>query len=108
MISVKCESPSDVKGHYQFATYEGFAHWLADIRRARSGVGAALCALAEGGSWRPNKVGCQMQATSDWRYGYDAKELAREVGVINMRRGDSWSKDPQLALEFARRLDKLR
>ena len=48
-----------------------------------------------------------MQATSDVRYGYDAKKLAREVGVINMRRGDSWSKDTQLALEFARRLDKL-
>ena len=75
LISVKCHSPIFFKGSYTFDSYESFVHWLADVRRNKKGVGAALCALAEKGSWRPHQRGYDIEATSDVRYGYDAKKL---------------------------------
>ena len=108
MISVKCDEPKDFEDSDQFNTYEGFAHWIADIPAARAGLGAALCALAEIGEFSKGRTGYKIHATSNLCYGYAAKELAREVGLLkSWRGGDRWNKDPQIALEFARRLDKL-
>ena len=108
MIRVKCKSPKQASGNHQFDGFVEFARWLDCIKRAKTGIGATLCSLAEHGSTRTALVGYIVEADSDRLYHYKAKELAREVGVVTTKSGgDKWSKDPHLALEFATRLDTL-
>ena len=109
MIRVNCLRPKRLKGKYEFSGFEESARWfITKIRSGKNDVGPWLCNLAENGVVRDATGWYCIEAKSDFYGGYPMKELAREIGVIKTKwGGDSYPKDPGLALQYAKRLDLL-
>lgn len=105
-IKVTRSSPQGVvRYEYKFAGFEDLAHWLITAKLANhglKGLGAWLCPLAEHGALDISTARCHIEATSD-RLGYAAKELAYNIGLIQ----GEYSRSRELALQFARELDRL-
>ena len=106
MIKVNCLSPKYARGEHEFASFEEFARWYAQIKRRPLSVCGALSALAERGSIRTGTI----DADSDFcikEYSV-RKELEGRTGAIKWSGGGyRYNNDPQAAIAYAKELDSL-
>ena len=106
MITIDCERPKRLRGQYEFDSCEGLTNWLIDAKLPQREINALIVGVAENGRYAP-LVGHRVLTITGPAHGYQAKEMARQIGVINTRgKGERYSKDPQKGLEFARRIDE--
>ena len=106
-ITVRCQAPRNAEGEHEFGSFMELLGWLENIHGAKSSKGSILVSLAEYGSYVVAKYGFALDIKSGPTLGYAAKELAREVGVIE-RRGfgsDKYVKDNGTIQAYAQELD---
>jgi hypothetical protein len=84
MIIVKVHAPKRCKGEYSFTGYQEFYEWMNKNFKRPKGLGATvLLVLAERGRYYDGSIDC----SNDKPLGYQAKELAREIGFLKPRVG---------------------
>ena len=110
MIKVKCLAPKRAAGEHEFHGFVPFAIWVIRHTREGKNIGPMCLGLAEHAFLNPSKYGFSLEASSNVTFDYfTLRDLAEKVGVVKMGSvgKDSYRRDPEVGLEFARELDKL-
>ena len=107
-IVVRCRTPKYIKGEYQFATFRDFLSWLAKIKALpKWSLGALLYGFVKSGYLNHVSGHYTFDAESNFSDYSLAQDLASKVGLLKIRMGsDSFSRKPEVALQFADELDK--
>ena len=77
---------------------------LGNLKRPKGLANTLVLAVAENGEYKSYVQGRCIEVVSDVKLGYEAKKLAREIGLI---RGDRYSKKVEVGLKSAEAVDKI-
>jgi hypothetical protein len=104
-IVLKCLSPKRLAGEYTFKSFKALYTWvLENLKRPKGLANMLVLAVAENGEYKSYVQGRCIEVASDVKLGYEAKKLAREIGLI---RGDRYSRKMEVGLKFAEAVDKI-
>lgn len=81
---------------------------LRNLRRPKGLANSIILVVAEGDEYRSLVQGSCIEVFSDTKLDYEAKKLARKIGLPRpVMGGDRYSKNEEKGLEFAESIDKI-